>query len=49
MLQWGISKLDDLRETIPTAGGLVIAPSIGVAEYMAELLEELDGEERFRP
>ncbi|HEX8483092.1 MAG TPA: DEAD/DEAH box helicase family protein [Allosphingosinicella sp.] len=44
MLQWGISKLDDLRETVPQAGGLVIAPSIGVAEYMAELLEKLDGE-----
>jgi len=44
MLQWGISKLDDLRETLPHAGGLVIAPSIGVAEYMAELLERLDGE-----
>ena len=44
MLQWGISKLDDLRETVPQAGGLVIAPSIGVAEYMAELLERLDGE-----
>ena len=44
MLEWGISKLDELRETIPIAGGLVIAPSIGVAEYMAELLEKLDGE-----
>lgn len=44
MLQWGIAKLDDLRETMPDAGGLVIAPSIGVAEYMAELLERLDGE-----
>ena len=44
MLEWGISKLDDLRETVPQAGGLVIAPSIGVAEYMAELLERLDGE-----
>ncbi|WP_200957969.1 DEAD/DEAH box helicase [Sphingomonas sp. Root710] len=44
MLDWGISKLDDLRETVPQAGGLVIAPSIGVAEYMAELLEKLDGE-----
>jgi superfamily II DNA or RNA helicase len=44
MLQWGISKLDDLQETVPEAGGLVIAPSIGVAEYMAELLERLDGE-----
>ncbi len=44
MLQWGISKLEDLKETMPQAGGLVIAPSIGVAEYMAELLEKLDGE-----
>jgi len=44
MLQWGIDKLDDLRETVPQAGGLVIAPSIGVAEYMTELLERLDGE-----
>jgi superfamily II DNA or RNA helicase len=44
MLAWGIAKLDDLRETVPNAGGLVIAPSIGVAEYMAALLETLDGE-----
>lgn len=44
MLDWGISKLDDLRETVPEAGGLIIAPSIGVAEYMAALLEEMDGE-----
>lgn len=44
MLAWGISKLDDLRETIPQAGGLIIAPSIGVAEYMADLLEKMDGE-----
>lgn len=44
MLEWGIAKLDDLRETMPQAGGLIIAPSIGVAEYMAELLEKLDGE-----
>jgi len=29
---------------MPTAGGLVIAPSIGVAEYMADLLEIIDGE-----
>lgn len=44
MLEWGISKLDDLRQTVPNAGGLVIAPNIPVAEYMAELLERLDGE-----
>lgn len=44
MLEWGIAKLDDLREIMPNAGGLVIAPSIGVAQYMADLLEILDGE-----
>lgn len=44
MLDWGISKLDDIRDTTPTAGGLVIAPSIPIAEHMAELLEEMTGE-----
>lgn len=44
MLEWGVAKLDEIRETMPTAGGLVIAPSIGVAEYMADLLEVIDGE-----
>jgi superfamily II DNA or RNA helicase len=44
MLEWGISKLNDIRDSIPTAGGLVIAPNIEVAEYMAQLLEEMDGE-----
>ncbi|EIM27210.1 DEAD/DEAH box helicase [Microvirga lotononidis] len=44
MLEWGISKLNDLRDTVPNAGGLIIAPSIPVAQYMADLLEILDGE-----
>lgn len=44
MLEWGIRKLDETRERLPEAGGLVIAPNIQVAEYMAELLEKLDGE-----
>ncbi len=44
MLGWGISKLDDLRLTMHNAGGLVIAPNIEVAEYMADLLEMLEGE-----
>ena len=44
MLQWGINKLDDVRNRMANAGGLVIAPDISVAEYMAELLETLDGE-----
>lgn len=44
MIEWGVAKLDDIRDTLPTAGGLIIAPSIGVAEYMANLLELIDGE-----
>lgn len=44
MLEWGISKLDDLRNSVPNAGGLVIAPNIKVAEYMSALLEEMDAE-----
>lgn len=44
LLQWCIDKLNDLRLRMPEAGGLVIAPNILVAEYMAELLELLDGE-----
>jgi superfamily II DNA or RNA helicase len=44
MLGWGIEKLEDLRDTVPVAGGLVIAPSIPLAEYLAELLEVMTGE-----
>lgn len=44
MLEWCIAKLNDLRMRMPDAAGLVIAPSIPVAEYMALILEELDGE-----
>ena len=34
MLKWGIEKLEEARRRIPNAGGLVIAPSIKVAEYI---------------
>lgn len=44
MLEWGILKLNDLRDSIPTAGGLVIAPNIAVAEYITDLLELMEGE-----
>lgn len=44
MLEWCIRKLDDIRDTIPNAGGLVIAPNIEVAEYMADLLERMEGQ-----
>ncbi|XHC14062.1 DEAD/DEAH box helicase family protein [Labrenzia sp. ac12] len=44
MLDWGSRKLDELRLRMPEAGGLVIAPTIEMAEYMADLLESLEGE-----
>jgi superfamily II DNA or RNA helicase len=44
MLEYGIAKLNDIRDLIPNAGGLVIAPNIEVAEYMTELLEDLEKE-----
>ena len=44
MLKWGIEKLDEARKRIPNAGGLVIAPSIKVAEYMSKILFKLTEE-----
>tara|TARA_Y100001934_G_scaffold283774_1_gene406628 strand:- start:4478 stop:6301 length:1824 start_codon:yes stop_codon:yes gene_type:complete len=44
MLEWGSKKLDDLRCQMPEAGGLVIAPDIEMAMYMAKLLEMIEGE-----
>jgi len=44
MIEAGIDKLNQLRHTMPEAGGLVIAPNIEIAEFMAELLEKIDGE-----
>ena len=41
MLEWGITKLEETKQRLPKAAGLVIAPNIKVAEYMAELLEIL--------
>lgn len=44
MLKEGIQKLNQLRNTLPNAGGLVIAPSIEMAEYIAKIIEMLEGE-----
>lgn len=44
MLEWGGQKLTELRHRMPEAGGLVIAPSIEMAEYMVALIERLEGE-----
>jgi superfamily II DNA or RNA helicase len=47
MLEWGIQKLDDLRLSMPDSGGLIIANNIEMADYMANLLEILEGERPF--
>lgn len=47
ILEWGIQKIDDLRLQMANVGGLVIAPSIDIAEHMADLLEILEGERPF--
>ena len=44
MIEAGITKLDDLKLRKPDAGGLIIAPTIEMAQYMAELLFILEGE-----
>ena len=43
MLECGIQKLDDMKLQMPKAGGQVIAPTIEMANYMADLLEMLEG------
>jgi superfamily II DNA or RNA helicase len=44
MLDAASEKLDDLRDRMPDAGGLVIAPSIEMAEYFANLIKTVEGE-----
>jgi superfamily II DNA or RNA helicase len=44
MIEWGIKKLTITKNRLPNAGGLIIAPNIKVAEYMAKILEKLTNE-----
>jgi len=44
MIEWGSDKLTELRHRMPKAGGLIIAPSIEMAEYMVGLIEKIEGE-----
>ena len=44
MVEWASEKLTELRDRLPNAGGLVIAPSIEIAEYFENLIELLEGE-----
>lgn len=44
MIQWASEKISDLRQRMPNAGGLVIAPSIEIAEYFVKVIEAIEGE-----
>lgn len=44
MAEWARDKLNDLRNRMPNAGGLVIAPSIEMADYFVRVMELVDGE-----
>lgn len=44
MLEAAMIKLDDLRNRMPRAGGLVIAPTIEMAEYFVKLIEFMEGD-----
>jgi superfamily II DNA or RNA helicase len=44
MLEYASHKLNDLRERMADAGGLIIAPSIEMAEYFVRLIELIEGE-----
>jgi superfamily II DNA or RNA helicase len=44
MIQCAGEKLTELRHRMPEAGGLVITPSIEMAEYMVRLIESIEGE-----
>ena len=44
MVEWAGAKLTELRQRMPDAGGLVIASSIQMAEYITTLIELIEGE-----
>lgn len=44
MFEYAREKLSELRYRMPDAGGLVIAPSIEMANYWVKLIELMDGE-----
>jgi superfamily II DNA or RNA helicase len=44
MLTYASQKLDELRYRMPNAGGLIITPSIEIANYMVRLIELIEGE-----
>lgn len=44
MVACASDKLDDIRLDMPSAGGLVIAPDIEMAEFFASLIERIEGQ-----
>ena len=43
MIREAHAKLMDLRKRMSNAGGLIIAPTIDVANYMADLVSRIQG------
>lgn len=43
MFGWASHRLDQVRHELPSAGGLVIAPSIAMAKYFSLLIERHEG------
>ena len=46
MIREAQGKLMDLRKRMPNAGGLIIAPTIDLANYMADLVSRIQGGQR---
>jgi superfamily II DNA or RNA helicase len=44
MFEYAREKLNELRYRMPNAGGLIIAPSIPMADYWVKLIEQMEGE-----
>ena len=44
MIECASDKLTELQHRMPEAGGLVIAPDIEMAEYIARVIEMIEGE-----
>jgi superfamily II DNA or RNA helicase len=44
MIASASEKLSELRHRMPNAGGLVVAPTIDIAEYFVDLITRVDGE-----
>ncbi len=46
MLTTGSKKLDEIKKILPEAGGLIIAPDIKTAEYMRDLIYQIEKKDK---